>query len=107
MKTEDSGVLTVTVSIRIVEGKEEQALEALSALASTTNEEPGCMHYEVLRAQASASHVLLLKRWRDEEALEAHMAAPHYQAARQSAEDQGMLETEPVISRWTSPHGPS
>lgn len=99
--------MTVTVSIRIVEGKEKQALEALSALASATNEEPGCLHYEVLRGEPPSGHVLLLERWRDEDALEAHMAAPHYQAARRSAEDEGMLEAEPVISRWASVYGPS
>lgn len=42
--------------------------------------EPGCLGYEVFRAVDAPASVLLLERYRDDAALEAHRQSAHYQA---------------------------
>jgi quinol monooxygenase YgiN len=42
--------------------------------------EPGCLGYEVFHATGSPGKLLLIERYRDDAALDAHRQSPHYQA---------------------------
>jgi len=53
-----------------------QAAEARQASLA----EPGCLGYEVYQQVGSPTDLLLLERYRDEAALEAHRSSPHYRA---------------------------
>ena len=54
--------------------------------ASTSNvlaHEPGCLGFDMLLPEDDADALVLYERYRDAEALEAHDAAPYFQAYRQ------------------------
>ncbi|MCV7424790.1 antibiotic biosynthesis monooxygenase [Mycobacterium yunnanensis] len=41
--------------------------------------EPGCLGYEALQDADDPTRLVLVERYRDRAALEAHLASPHYQ----------------------------
>ena len=55
----------------------------LAALAAGSREEPGCLSFRVLAADEPAE-IVLLSHWRDEAALRAHYATPHYRRYREA-----------------------
>jgi quinol monooxygenase YgiN len=60
-----------------------EAVDAVIALVAelrrATLAEPGCLGYDAYRSVAQPGELLLLERYRDMAAIEAHRATPHYQ----------------------------
>jgi quinol monooxygenase YgiN len=60
---------------------EERVAEVLE-LAATVRQhslaEPGCLGYEVFRSVEEPGRLLLVERYRDNAAIEAHRGTPHY-----------------------------
>jgi quinol monooxygenase YgiN len=54
-------------------------LELIAPLQEQTLAEPGCLGYEVFRSVGAPDQLLLLERYADDAAIEAHRNAPHYQ----------------------------
>lgn len=54
-------------------------LPLYEALVKATREEPGCLHYELCQDLKDPGHFLFIEAWKDEEALEAHIASHHFQ----------------------------
>lgn len=54
--------------------------ELAHALREQSLAEPGCLGYEVFRNTDEPAELVLLERYRDAAALEAHRQSPHYQA---------------------------
>jgi quinol monooxygenase YgiN len=48
-------------------------------LRSRTLEEPGCVGYEIYQSADDANTIVLVERYRDRSAMEAHQASRHYQ----------------------------
>ena len=63
------------LSAQSVEG----VLDLLAELREQTLAEPGCQGYDVFRSTLSPEQLLLLERYRDDAAIAAHRASPHYQ----------------------------
>jgi quinol monooxygenase YgiN len=61
----------------------EAALDAVlahvAALRPQSLAEPGCLGYEVLRSADEPTALVLIERYRDGAALDAHLGSPHYQ----------------------------
>ncbi|SEK97479.1 Quinol monooxygenase YgiN [Roseateles sp. YR242] len=55
-------------------------LQAAGEMRRQSLAEPGCLSYEVFQSPDSATSLLLLERYRDDQALEAHRNASHYTA---------------------------
>lgn len=53
--------------------------ELVAELRRATLAEPGCLGYDAYRGVADPGELLLLERYRDMAAIEAHRATPHYQ----------------------------
>lgn len=70
-------MLTVVAIIRAEEGQEEAARAALEALIAPTRAEDGCIQYDLHRDHADPGLFIFYENWRDEAALERHLAAPH------------------------------
>jgi quinol monooxygenase YgiN len=66
--------------LRTQPGQGAAVASALLALAGPSRAEAGCMLYDVCRSQASPDELLVLEEWQSQEALDAHMATPHFQA---------------------------
>lgn len=69
----------------IVVARWETTLEHLPAVLSAATEmrrqsldEPGCLGYEVFQSPEAATSLLLLERYRDDQAVAAHRSSSHY-----------------------------
>jgi quinol monooxygenase YgiN len=65
-------------------GKADEFARLFNETAAKVRQEPGCEQYELFRSTLSADGFVLLERWRDRAALDAHIAlirsgpaAPH------------------------------
>jgi len=54
-------------------------LGIVAELAPRSVAEPGCVGYEVLQDADEPTHLVLIERYRDREALDAHLGSAHYQ----------------------------
>jgi quinol monooxygenase YgiN len=72
-------MLKLIATLRCQPGQGDQVAAALLELAGPSRQEPGCILYDVCRAQADPDVLLVLEEWESQEALDAHMATPHFQ----------------------------
>jgi quinol monooxygenase YgiN len=74
--------MTIAIAgrIRIREDAKEGAARRSAEMAATSREEPGCLDYSCGFDVEDPAVVIIVEHWESEEALNAHMAAPHFQA---------------------------
>lgn len=72
--------LVIAARWQVRGGHVDAVLAHAAALRQASLAEPGCLGYEVFRAVDAADTLLLLERYRDEAALQAHRQSAHYQA---------------------------
>jgi (4S)-4-hydroxy-5-phosphonooxypentane-2,3-dione isomerase len=72
-------MLALWVKVRIKPAGRERFLKAIEADAlGSERDEEGCLRFNVLQDRADPSVYYFYEVYRDEAALEAHRAAPHY-----------------------------
>ena len=73
-------MMDVVVTQRVNAGMEE-AFEAIArqVTANTLSRDYGCLRYEWYRAEAPQTYILI-ERWTDQAAVEAHLKAEHFAA---------------------------
>ncbi|HKV20982.1 MAG TPA: antibiotic biosynthesis monooxygenase family protein [Mycobacterium sp.] len=57
----------------------ETVLTSIAELRPLSLAEPGCLGYEAFRSLTDETALVLIERYRDDAALEAHAGSPHYQ----------------------------
>lgn len=73
-------MFAIWVSVHVKPERKDEFLKAIEEDARGSREdEPGCMRFDVLQDAADPDHYYFYEVYRDEAALEAHRAAPHYQ----------------------------
>lgn len=78
-------MISLVVRLDVVPDRSEEFLAAITAnAASTFGDEPGCLRFDVCRSQADPHHFVLYETYRDEAALDAHRAAPHFARWREA-----------------------
>lgn len=88
----------LVVSIHIKPERREAFMEAmLDDARGSNNNEPGCLRFDVVQDQEDPNHIFLYEVYKDEAALEAHRAAPHYTKWRETVKD--WFAVEPVRGR--------
>lgn len=60
------------------EARVAEVLELVTALRQHSLAEPGCLGYEVFRSTENPGAILLLERYRDNAAIDAHRHSAHY-----------------------------
>ena len=81
-------MLALLVSVKVKPEMRTKFLEAIEDDAvCSARDEPGCLRFDVLQDQADPNHFFFYEVYRDDQALEAHRAAPHYARWRQVATD--------------------
>jgi quinol monooxygenase YgiN len=77
--------VNVIVTQRVLPGKEAE-FEALAREleASTVANDKGCLRYEWYRAETPGTYILI-ERWVDRDAVQAHRKSPHMAAATEKA----------------------
>ena len=74
-------MIVLLARFRMKEGKENEALEAMRAMAQNVHEgEPGCLAYICHRSSSEPSELVWYEVYEDEAALGAHGASEHMKA---------------------------
>lgn len=73
-------MITVLAHWRVKEGHLDDVLAHVAELRTASLDEPGCLEYAVFRSIEAKDEVLLVERYRDAAAVEAHRQSPHYRA---------------------------
>ncbi|MEN0135608.1 MAG: putative quinol monooxygenase [Rhodococcus sp. (in: high G+C Gram-positive bacteria)] len=73
--------LHVVATIPAKPGSEDKVRDGLSALGAESRKEEGCISYEVFESTAVAGTFVTVEVWTGQDALDAHMTSPHFQAA--------------------------
>jgi (4S)-4-hydroxy-5-phosphonooxypentane-2,3-dione isomerase len=80
-------MLALWVKVRVKPNERERFLQAIEADAlGSERDEPGCLRFNVLQDQQDPNVYCFFEVYRDEAALEAHRAAPHYAVWRAAAD---------------------
>ncbi|MBT9332383.1 putative quinol monooxygenase [Paracidobacterium acidisoli] len=92
--------VVLDVHMEAVPGRELELEKALLALVAPTREEPGCLTYLLHRNQEHSGRFLFYEKFRDQAALEAHLATSHFQkfaALRAAGNDPVAVVT---VTKW-------
>ena len=80
-------MLAIWVKVRVKPEGRERFLKAIEVDAlGSERDEPGCLRFNVLHDQQDPNLYYFYEVYRDEAALEAHRAAPHYAVWRAAAD---------------------
>jgi len=69
-------VLAVTWTAKV--GHESEVVNLFSKLTEESRKEPGCVMYQVHRHKTDPRRFFIYEQYKDDAALEAHRAAPHF-----------------------------
>ena len=90
-------MLAMLVKVRVKPDARERFLKAIEVDAlGSERDEPGCMRFNVLQDAQDRDVYYFYEVYRDEAALEAHRAAPHYAIWRAAADT---LDGSPEATR--------
>ena len=93
-------MLALWVKVRVKPEERERFLKAIEVDAlGSERDEPGCMRFNVLQDDQDQNVYYFYEVYRDEAALEAHRAAPHYAIWRAAADT---LDGPPQATRCDS-----
>jgi (4S)-4-hydroxy-5-phosphonooxypentane-2,3-dione isomerase len=80
-------MLAMWVKVRVKPAERERFLQAIEVDAlGSERDEPGCLRFNVLQDAQDQDVYYFFEIYRDEAALEAHRAAPHYAVWRAAAD---------------------
>lgn len=94
MKRVGDRMIVIQALLTAKDGKEEELFQELKKMIGPSLEEDGCKDYILHRSIDDKSVFTFYEAWKDEPALQAHIASPHYESYRQRTED--LIETRDV-----------
>jgi quinol monooxygenase YgiN len=71
-------MISFIVRMRFAQEDRKEVLAAVQQLAAASRQEPGCISYIPHELAGDSSLVMIYEQYRDEAALEAHRATPHF-----------------------------
>lgn len=72
-------MISLIVRLDVFPDRREEFLQAITSNAALTfGDEPGCLRFDVCEDRSDPHHFIFYEIYRDEAALEAHRAAPHF-----------------------------
>jgi len=92
--------VTVVATFTIIEGREEDALEALRPVIEQTHDEAGCLSYALHRDKNDPKVLVLVERWTSQIALDNHFLQPYVAGLGSAAAE---LLSEPPTVRFCAP----
>ncbi len=72
-------MIVLAVTWKAHQGKEDEVVRVFSVLQAESRKEPGCVMYVVHRGREDRARFFVYEQYKDEAALEAHRATPHFQ----------------------------
>ncbi|MGB7803961.1 putative quinol monooxygenase [Buttiauxella sp.] len=85
--------LSIIAVLKAKAGHRESLKAALKALILPTRQEEGCLDYALFQLQETPDVFYMRESWKGQEALDAHIALPHFQAFVQQMDE---LLAEPL-----------
>jgi quinol monooxygenase YgiN len=79
---------------KAAEGRYDDALEAAIALTALSQQEDGCIAYDVFESATRGEIFMICETWTDEEALAAHMQTEHFKTYGAQMQECGELKIE-------------
>ncbi len=73
-------MISVIAKIPIKEGKIEEGIQAFKELMVHVAKEEGTLMYTMNRAQSNPNTLVIMERYKDKAALDAHSSTPHFKA---------------------------
>ena len=73
----NSQAVHVVAHVDTVGGAQADAPGLLKRLAAASRKERGCLRFDVLQHAMRANHFTIIEMWQNQNALDAHAAAPH------------------------------
>ncbi len=73
-------MLSVIAKLPIKEGKIEEAIQAFKELMLQVAKEEGTVSYTINRSQANPNTLVVMERYKDKAALDAHSSSPYFKA---------------------------
>ncbi|HJN86554.1 MAG: putative quinol monooxygenase [Dehalococcoidia bacterium] len=81
-------MIALIVSIKIKKGHKEAFMASMMGDAhGSNNDEPGCLRFDVLQDNEDPNRIHLYEVYKDQAAVDAHRAAPHYTKWRETVKD--------------------
>lgn len=71
-------MISFIVRMRFAQEDRKEVLDAVQQLAVASRQEPGCVSYIPHELAGDSSLLMIYEQYRDEAALEAHRASPHF-----------------------------
>jgi quinol monooxygenase YgiN len=71
-------MISVIAKIPIKDGKMEEAIQAFKELMVHVAKEEGTVMYTMNQAKSNLNALVIMERYRDKAALDAHSASPHF-----------------------------
>jgi quinol monooxygenase YgiN len=71
-------MISLIVRMKFRSEDRERIAELLSALAKASRGEPGCVHFLPHTVEGEANTVVIYEQYRDQQAVDAHRASPHF-----------------------------
>ncbi|WP_127497582.1 putative quinol monooxygenase [Paenibacillus glycanilyticus] len=79
-------MITIVAILKARPGTERQLRDELLKVAAPSRAEEGCVDYILHNSPEHPEQYVLYENWKDEDALQAHLASSHYQEYRRSTE---------------------
>ena len=73
-------MISLIAKIPIKEGKFEEAVAAFKELMVEVKKEQGTLYYTINRSQSSPNTIVVMERYRDKAALDAHSSSSYFKA---------------------------
>ncbi|NHA66508.1 putative quinol monooxygenase [Phycicoccus flavus] len=89
----------VVATIPVRPDRRSEALEVLGTLVEATRAEEGCLAYDLFESAAAPDVFVMVERYADQAALDAHMSSEHLAAAFAAAQDllAGEVAIHPLV----------
>lgn len=69
--------ISIVVVIKVASDHRQQFCNHLRALTDSTRSEAGCLLFEAFVPKENSDEVVLVEKWKDEDAIASHMAQPY------------------------------
>ncbi len=79
--------VTVVATIKVKEEMVDDVKNELESLVTSTVQEEGCINYNLHQSIDDSALFIMYENWESRDALDMHMASPHFKAWREKAKD--------------------
>lgn len=80
------GKIAITAVLKAKPGYENQLFDELKKVVQPSQNESGCIHYQLYESIDDQGVFVFYEVWQDEESLKKHIESDHYKAYRQQTE---------------------